>query len=256
MKYTADEFKYGPVVVSQGKHKGRIGELDDDTMHRKKLHGVVKFSPFGIARQHYLIPIEYLTLPNTPQLLHRYHQLFAQLTPYLRAALEGEERIAALEEIAYVSDLLSNRMFSARFSHAPRGAKIFLSHSSADKPFVTGLAVDLSALGHQPWFDDWDILAGESIPEKISSGIEEADFVVVVLSRHAVESKWVANEWQAKYWNEIIERRVAVIPVLLDECNIPTLLRTKKYIDFRVGYPDALDQLVDAIGRHMKSSQE
>lgn len=250
MPYSEEKFSYGPVIVLHGKHKGRIGNLDNDTFHRNKPQGVVYFAPFGISPHYSYIPFGYLELPNTQQLLKRYTDLFSMLSPYY----EGNEsqtdiRIALLEELTLVSEILSERIFSAQFSKPHHGAKIFLSHSSQDKAFVKGLAVDLSSLGHSPWLDEWEILGGESIPTKIADGIEEADFVVLILSKNAVTSNWVEQEWQAKYWNEIASKDVSIIPILIDDCTIPTLLRTKKYIDFRIDYTSALSQLTNSVSQ-------
>ncbi|MDA7418836.1 toll/interleukin-1 receptor domain-containing protein [Xenophilus arseniciresistens] len=251
MPYTESEFAYGPVIVLRGKHKGRVGEFDDDTFHRKRLHAIVKFAHPLITPYYTYIPVEYLELPNTQQLMTRYEQLSWLLSPFRGKEAEGAERIAALEEFTYVSSLLNDRMFSAQFVKSPRGAKIFISHSSADKTFVRSLAVDLASIGHQPWVDEWQILAGESIVERVGAGIEDADFMVVVLSKSAVSSQWVENEWQAKYWTEVTEKRVVVIPVVVDDCTVPTLLRAKKYVDFRQGYTEALELLSKSIGRHL-----
>lgn len=51
--------------------------------------------------------------------------------------------------------------------------------------------------------DEWDICVGESIPEKVSNGLSDADFIVVVLSGNSIKSQWVEREWHAKYWSEI-----------------------------------------------------
>ena len=115
-----------------------------------------------------------------------------------------------------------------------------------------GLAVDLSSLGHSPWLDEWEILGGESIPTKIATGIEESDYIVLVLSKYAVTSNWVEQEWQAKYWAEITNYKVSIIPILIDDCVIPTLLRTKKYIDFREDYTLALEQLANSVNKLMQ----
>jgi hypothetical protein len=240
MPFTETDFRYGPIIVLQGKHKGRIGEFDDHTFHRKRLQAIVKFAHPLITTYYTYIPVEYLELPNTQQLMTRYEQLFSLLSPFWGKEAEGAQRIAALEEFTYVSSLLNDRMFSAQFQKSPRGAKIFISHSSTDKTFVRSLAVDLAFIGHQPWVDEWQILAGDSIVERVGAGIEDADFMVVVLSKSAVSSQWVENEWQAKYWTEVNQKRVVVIPVVVDDCTVPTLLRAKKYVDFRQGYAEAL----------------
>jgi hypothetical protein len=249
--YSAKDFQYGPVFVLRGPHKGRIGEFDNDASERDRLLAVVQFAPFGVARGGHLIPVSYLRSPNTKDLLQRYNDLWRSLTPYLSAPLEDQERIMALEEMSYVAALLNDRMFDAQFARPHDDAKIFLSHASADKEFVRALAVDLSELGHTPWLDDWEILGGESIPSRIASGITESSFAIVVLSGNAVQSQWVENEWQAKYWEEIKTREIGVIPVLLSDCEIPVLLRPKKYIDFRSDYTAGLESLARTLSGYL-----
>jgi hypothetical protein len=249
MPFTASSFSYGPVVVLRGPHKGRIGDFDNDTFHNRRCSGVVTFGSSFLSHKEHLIPITYLDSVNTQQLMNRYHHLLEHLSPYSATIGSLQKRLDLMEEFAFVSMVLTDRMFSAQFSRSPRGAKIFISHASADKDFVRGLAVDLSAMGHQPWLDEWEILAGESIPAKISSGVQEADFLVVVLSTAAVASQWVENEWQAKYWREVSDRGVSVIPALLSDCAIPALLQAKKYIDFRSDYTSALELLGKSVGK-------
>ena len=252
MPYTESDYAYGPVIVLHGKHKGRIGEFDDDTIHRKRAHAIVKFADPLITPYYSYIPIEYLELPNTQQILTRYEQLLQQLSPFYGKEIEGEVRVAVLEEFTYVSSLLTDRLFTAQFEKSPKGAKIFISHSSFDKAFVRSLATDLAIIGHQPWVDEWEILAGESIVERVSAGIEDADLMIVVLSQSAISSQWVENEWQSKYWAEINEKRVLIIPLVINDCTIPTLLRAKKYVDFRQDYTEALKLLTKSIGGHLE----
>ena len=133
-------------------------------------------------------------------------------------------------------------------------AKIFLSHSSKDKKFVYRLGEDLRALGHEPWLDEWEIKVGECIPSKIDHAIGEADYVIIILSPEAVESGWVEREWQSKYWDEIEQNKIFVLPVLLKDCKIPNLLKTKKYADFRNNYSAGFVKLMGAISPILGSS--
>lgn len=126
-------------------------------------------------------------------------------------------------------------------------ASIFLSHASQDKKWVKQLAKDLRDLNHNIWLDEWNIKGGESIPKKISEGLESSDYVVVILSKAASKSNWVEVEWQTKYWEEIESNKVMVIPVLIEECKIPKLLKHKKYIDFRTNYALGLVNLTSSI---------
>ncbi|TGK81553.1 toll/interleukin-1 receptor domain-containing protein [Leptospira noumeaensis] len=80
---------------------------------------------------------------------------------------------------------------------------LFISHSKKDYDFAHRLALDLQKNNFQIWFDEWSIKIGENIVEKISDGLKKTDYIIVVLSKQAVQSKWVEKEWQTKYWNEV-----------------------------------------------------
>jgi TIR domain/AbiTii len=126
-------------------------------------------------------------------------------------------------------------------------AKIFLSHSSKDKDFVRRLADDLTEMGHTVWLDERQIKVGDSIVSKVSEGIATADYVVIVLSSNSVESGWFAKEWEAQLWQEINQGRTMVIPVLIEECEIPIILQPKKYADFRKNYTKGFVELMGGI---------
>ncbi|WP_370973439.1 toll/interleukin-1 receptor domain-containing protein [Amycolatopsis sp. cg9] len=102
-------------------------------------------------------------------------------------------------------------------------------------------------MGHVPWLDEWQIKAGDSIPNKVSRGIDECDYLLVLLSPISVGSGWVEREWSTKYWTEVESGEICVIPVLLEDCAVPALLRTKKYADFRADYASGLEQIVDSL---------
>jgi hypothetical protein len=126
-------------------------------------------------------------------------------------------------------------------------SKIFMSHSSQDKDFVRRLSVDLKTSGHEPWLDEWEIKVGECIVSKISEGIQDADYAVLVLTPESVASGWVDREWKTMYWSEIQKANLKVLPILLRKCQIPTLLQTKRYADFTTRYEIGFSQLLDTI---------
>jgi hypothetical protein len=128
--------------------------------------------------------------------------------------------------------------------------RVFLSHSSRDKPTVTRVAQDLRAAGVEVWLDEGEILAGHSITQEIQRGLEGADFVVLMLSRYAVASGWVEKEWQSRIGREVETRSVHIIPARLDACDIPALLRDKLYADFTESYESGLETLLAAIRGH------
>jgi len=111
-------------------------------------------------------------------------------------------------------------------------AAIFISHSSANKDVAGKLAQDLNILGHAPWLDAWEIGVGDSISKQIEKGIDKADFFILLLSKQASESRWVEEEWRSMYSTAIYEEKTMILPCLLEDCQIPRLLRDRRYADF------------------------
>jgi TIR domain-containing protein len=120
-------------------------------------------------------------------------------------------------------------MFDGLWRDRNTMAKIFISHSSINKDFARKLASDLRGLGHVPWLDEYEIRVGDCIVTKIEHGIADADYVAVILSKHSVQSGWVEREWKSKYWTEVEQDSISVLPVLVEDCDIPNILKTKLY---------------------------
>lgn len=131
-----------------------------------------------------------------------------------------------------------------------RMAYVFLSHAHEDKPFARKRAGDLRREGHAVWLDEAEIKIGDSLIDKISEGLKEVDYVAAVLSHHSVQSPWVAKELEVASNREISERRVVVLPLLIDDVEMPGFLVGKLYGDFRndEAYDDTFDQVLRALG--------
>ncbi|MHB1428479.1 MAG: toll/interleukin-1 receptor domain-containing protein [Rhodocyclaceae bacterium] len=69
--------------------------------------------------------------------------------------------------------------------------KVFLSHSSNDKPFVRDLDRALQAYGIESFLDERDIGIGEDIPHRLFNEIYAATHVCYVISRSSITSEWV-----------------------------------------------------------------
>jgi hypothetical protein len=231
------------VIVTRGKNKGRIGYCDD-TASDKKCY-VTFGDPLIAMNSEITVLAKSLRIATTDDLLDRSNFLWRKLT---LDELSYNKRVTFLEEYILISNTLSENMIKAKFLQGKEGKKVFISYSSKDYNFAIRLSVDLSKFGHSPWLDEFKILVGQSIPEKISIGLQDCDFVLVLLSNNSIKSHWVEREWQTKYWNEIETGKIKVIPILTEDCEIPQLLKTKKYADFRGNnYSKALSNLLLAL---------
>jgi hypothetical protein len=129
-------------------------------------------------------------------------------------------------------------------------ASIFLSYSSKDKFFARELAERLKANGVKVWLDEVELRVGDSLTKRIGEGIQESDFLGVILSRNSINAEWVEKEVQVGLQRELREKRVVVLPLLLEHVELPPFLRDKVYADFTdpAKYDEALPRILKALG--------
>jgi hypothetical protein len=129
-------------------------------------------------------------------------------------------------------------------------AKLFISYSSRDKDIALKLAEDLRTLNHEVWLDQWTLKVGHCIPTEISNGLHRTRYLVLLLSKHAVRSKWVGVEWKAAFWDEVKSQSIMVLPVLLEKVAVPKLIQSRKYANFATSYEFGFGELIEAIEFH------
>lgn len=83
------------------------------------------------------------------------------------------------------------------------------------------------------WIDEAEINIGDSLITTLAAGIERADCVLAFISSNSASSAWVTKELEIAMTAEIVGRRLRVMPILLDRCEVPFFLIDKLYADFR-----------------------
>lgn len=128
--------------------------------------------------------------------------------------------------------------------------KVFLSHASEDKErFVLNFARQLRENGVDVWLDQWEMKPGDSLVDKIfEEGLKEARAVIIVLSATSVQKSWVREELNASVVNRI-SRGTKLIPVVIDECDVPESLRSTVWqkVDSLDDYSQSLQRILFAI---------
>lgn len=165
---------------------------------------------------------------------------------YYTPLLKWAKTYDVLESDFLIDDLINEASTIKEQRHQTDSKKIvaFISHSSKDKPFIRQLTADLTKENVSVWLDEQKILVGDSISEKISQGLVESDYFLIALSDASVNSAWVQKELNAALIHEIEKRKVKVIPIKLSDCEIPILIKDKKYADFSVSYKTGFDELL------------
>ena len=125
--------------------------------------------------------------------------------------------------------------------------RLFVCHNSEDKPTAEKIAVEMIKAGHEAFFDKWDIRPGDSLIEKISEGISDSSYLLVLLSKNSVKSNWVKKELEIALARQIANKAVKVMPCLLEDCEIPVFLQPISYADFRGSFEHGIAELLPAI---------
>jgi TIR domain len=126
-------------------------------------------------------------------------------------------------------------------------ARTFVSYRSSDVDSARQLAAEMQARGHNVWLDEWQISVGDSIIEKIDSGLEAVEFLILCYSGAGVRSPWMSREWMSTLARQLEGAGVKIIPVRFSGGKPPPLLADIKYIDLSANWDAGMNQLHAAL---------
>ena len=121
--------------------------------------------------------------------------------------------------------------------------KTFFSYSRSDADFTRKLATDLRTGGADLWIDQLDIQPGVRWDDAIESALRDSGTLLVILSPRAVASQNIMDE--VSY---ALENNKKVIPVIMEQCELPFRLKRLQYISFVEGYEQGFERLCNVLG--------
>jgi len=110
-------------------------------------------------------------------------------------------------------------------------SKIFLSYSHQDQKFATELTSELSRKGLVVWRDVEEIGMGELIPMEVSNALSQCRAFCVLITNHSMSSHWVKAELSAAFMRWVREPWFKIIPIVIDEDSLPSILSGMNYIN-------------------------
>ena len=129
---------------------------------------------------------------------------------------------------------------------------VFLSYAKEDWDRASRLHMRLLAHGIRLWVDQHELLPGQEWESAIRVAIRQSSAFVVLLSKYAVDKKGYIQK-EIREGLEVAEQmpqgRLFIIPVRLEECGVPEVLRRYQWLDLfrRGGY----NRLRDTLSRHL-----
>ena len=124
---------------------------------------------------------------------------------------------------------------------------VFISYSHIDKEVAERLALNLVQAKQNVWIDMWELKAGDSLIERVEDALGGADAILVLLSENSVNSEWCRKELRTALHRELEEKAVLLIPIVIDDCEIPLFLKEKMHVDFRKDRDEGLALLLRSL---------
>lgn len=131
--------------------------------------------------------------------------------------------------------------------------KVFISHTSIDKPIVERIVQRLKQAEILTFYDKHDIGVGASLRKTIRDAITQVGYVLLCLSPAALASKWVRDEtaWALEHANHLaIDGGEFVLPVRIKEFEIPqelAFLSDRKYADVAADFETGVSTILAAV---------
>lgn len=147
--------------------------------------------------------------------------------------LENIIRGRGMEQMAQMAERWAN-FPSGRPQKGEDDFVIFLCHSSGDKPTVRTLHQRLQADGFTPWLDEVNLLPGQDWEREITTAVRKSRVVLVCLSSASVTKEGFVQK-EIKYALDVADEKpegtIFIIPVRLDNCDVPARLRRWHWVN-------------------------
>jgi tetratricopeptide (TPR) repeat protein len=110
-------------------------------------------------------------------------------------------------------------------------ADIFVSYTSSDRDWAFWIGQELEKLGHVAHVHEWEISAGGDIVDWMEERTDEADQMVLVISKAYLGKAYSSWERRSAQWAARTKRPNFALPVRIEECELPILLDSLKRCD-------------------------
>lgn len=129
------------------------------------------------------------------------------------------------------------------------GPQIFVSHSSRDveHPIFRSLVSGLRRRGAELWIAQEQLSVGDSLIEKLSRGVDSADYILFILSNHTSSSPGVTHEWRLAYADQLVRQQGKILVAQIDDMRVSTDFASLHVYNFARNYERAFNDLIRLI---------
>ncbi|MBI1381652.1 MAG: TIR domain-containing protein [Planctomycetaceae bacterium] len=124
--------------------------------------------------------------------------------------------------------------------------RIFISYAHADSKAANRVADELRKVELQVWLDASSLQPGQNWVAGIDEALEDAGYLLVLLSSASLASPWVQREWTSMLARQLGGKNGGLlIPLRLEDVRLPTLLKPLQYVDL---FPDFESGVRNVVG--------
>jgi hypothetical protein len=162
------------------------------------------------------VRFDYQAYPNdpTPPPAFAFRDHHLQRCDNIRVTAEGWRALAAIEQLQALPLSGPARDIAAEADGGVEERDVFISHASEDKDDIARpLAELLRSRGVDVWFDEFELLVGDSLRAEIDRGLAMSRYGVVILSDAFFAKRWPQAELDGLIAREHAHRTKIVLPV-------------------------------------------
>ncbi len=140
---------------------------------------------------------------------------------------------------------------------APRRLRVFLCHSSDDKPIVRNLYQQLRDCNVDPWLDEEKLIPGQDWDLEIQKAVRKSDAILICLSPDFVIKEGYGQKEIKLALDTALEKpegTIFIIPLRLEECKVPLRLQRYQRVDYFAD--NSFDKLISALKKRSESLKE
>ncbi|MGV8985095.1 MAG: toll/interleukin-1 receptor domain-containing protein [Cypionkella sp.] len=124
-----------------------------------------------------------------------------------------------------------------------RTNQVFISYNWQDRLIAERVRSSLPP-SYRVWIDNEQIRTGDQISARIVEGLKETDYYIILISENSKKSAWVQRELAIAF-GLASAKKLSIVPILLDNTEVPFELAGLLYLDFSKSLSMGLKALRD-----------
>jgi len=137
------------------------------------------------------------------------------------------------------------------------GRDFFISYTAVNRTWAEWIAVQLEAAGYSTVLQSFDFRPGSDFVHEMHQATDSAERTIAVLSPAYFASEFSESEWRASFADDPSGEQRLLVPVRVQPCKPPGLLKTRVYVDLvDVDELTCRQRLLDAVRKDWVRRQD